>query len=165
MRRALAGVVALVAAWGLQPAATDALPGDAEAVAKASVLDKDPDDFTAVTIVCTRCHNSAQFLTTPRSSSRWEELYGEMARLGATGSVAQLNRVVHYFQKNLTVVNANSSPADELGPTLQVSDEVVDAILARRAQRPFSDVADLASIPGVDRGILDTLKSRGCLQF
>jgi hypothetical protein len=165
MRRALAGAAVMLSAWGLVAAPTSALPGDADAIAKASVLDKDPEDFIAVTAVCTRCHNSQQFLSTPRSASRWEELYGEMAKFGATGSIAQLNRVVHYFQKNLTVVNVNSSPPEEIAPTLQVDDAAMNAILARRDQRPFKDVADLAAIPGVDRTILETLKSRGQLQF
>ncbi|MDB5467587.1 MAG: hypothetical protein JWQ46_2349, partial [Phenylobacterium sp.] len=62
-------------------------------------------------------------------------------------------------------INVNTSPGEELGPTLQVSDDAVDAILARRAKRPFANIADLATIPGVDRGVLETLKSNGCLQF
>jgi DNA uptake protein ComE-like DNA-binding protein len=163
--RRLAGLIALGGAWGLAAVPAISLPGDAAAIAKASKLDKDPADFEAVTVVCTRCHASSQFLSTPRSSARWEETYGQMSRLGATGSDEQLNRVVAYFQKNLTIINVNTSPAEELGPTLQVSDDAVEAILARRVKRPFASIADLATVPGVDRGVLETLKSNGCLQF
>lgn len=162
--RAAALALVLITVAAAPPPAT-ALPGDAEAIAKASDLDDDPLDFQAVTLVCTRCHVASQFLGGKRSSSRWEDTYGRMARYGATGSDEQLNRVVHYFQKNLTVVNVNTSPGDELGPTLQVSDEVVDAILTQRQKKPFAGVADLGKIPGVDPKKLKKLASNGRLLF
>lgn len=142
-----------------------ALTGDLAAIAKASNLDNDPKDFQAVTAVCTRCHASFQFLTTPRSDNRWEQVFAEMSGYGATGSDDQLNRVVSYFQKNLTIINVNTSPAEDLGPTLQVSDDVVAAILARRAQQPFTGIDDLSKVQGVDRSILDKLKAKNCLLF
>lgn len=142
-----------------------ALPGDLEAIAKASDLDRDPQDFQAVADVCTRCHAASQFLTTPRSDSRWEQVFAEMSENGATGTDDQLNRVVSYFQKNLTVINVNTSPPDELGPTLQVSDQVVAQIVARRAEKKFADIDDLAGIAGVDRSILEKLAAKKQLQF
>lgn len=164
MRRALAALAGMGVAFGFA-ASVSALPGDAEAIAKASILDQNPEDAAAVAKVCTRCHGAALFLNAPRSSSRWEQTYAQMTRNGARGSIDELNGVVHYMQKNLTIINANTSPPDELGPTLQVSDAVVDAIILRRAQTPFSGVADLASIPGVDRNVLETLNSRHLLLF
>jgi competence protein ComEA len=142
-----------------------ALAGDLARVKAASTLDSDPADAVAVTQVCTVCHVSTQFLSTPRFSSRWQEVFTQMSGYGATGTDDQLDRVVSYFQKNLTVVNVNTSPAEDLGPTLQVSDAVIDAILARRAQRPFSGIDDLSKIPGVDRSILEKLSAKNCLQF
>ena len=157
----------LVAAGGLLAATSigRALPGDLEAITKASDLDHDPLDFQAVADVCTRCHAASQFLTTERSDSRWEQVFAEMSENGATGTDDQLNRVVSYFQKNLTVINVNTSPPDELGPTLQVSDSVVSAIMARRAQKKFADIDDLSGIAGVDRSILEKLSAKHCLQF
>lgn len=156
-----------VATAGLLAATSivDALPGDLEQIAKASDLDRDPQDFQAVADVCTKCHAASQFLTTERSDSRWEQVFAEMSENGATGTDEQLNRVVSYFQKNLTVINANTSPPDELGPTLQVSDQIVNAIVARRAQKKFADIDDLSSIAGVDRSILEKLSAKHCLQF
>ncbi|HEY5084628.1 MAG TPA: hypothetical protein VII48_08910, partial [Rhizomicrobium sp.] len=61
------------------------------AIKAASDLDDNPADAQAVQQVCTACHSSSQFLGTPRSSSRWEQLFGEMARLGANPSDAQVN--------------------------------------------------------------------------
>jgi DNA uptake protein ComE-like DNA-binding protein len=154
-------------AGGLLTATTivRALPGDLDAIVKASDLDHDPQDFQAVADVCTKCHAASQFLTTERSDSRWEQVFEEMSTNGATGTDDQLNRVVSYFQKNLTVINVNTSPPDELGPTLQVGDPVVAAIVARRAQKKFADIDDLSGIAGVDRSILEKLSAKHCLQF
>lgn len=157
----------VAAAGGLLAASTivKALPGDLDAIVKASDLDHDPQDFQAVADVCTKCHAASQFLTTERSDGRWEQVFAEMSENGATGTDEQLNRVVSYFQKNLTVINVNTSPPDELGPTLQVSDQVVAAIMARRAQKKFADIDDLSGITGVDRSTLEKLSAKHCLQF
>lgn len=148
---------------GPPPAA--ALPGDTAAITAASGLDHDPEDIAAVAAVCSRCHVASQFLGAPRSSGRWEQTYARMSRNGATGTDDQLNRVVRFFQQNLTIVNVNTSPAEELGPTLQASDEIVDRLLARRAKRKIADVADLASIAGLDAATLRKLDANGLLQF
>ena len=133
------------------------------AIKAASELDSDPADAQAVRDVCTACHSSSQFLGTPRSSSRWEQLFGQMAQQGARPNDEQVDRIVRYFQRNLMVVNVNSSPDEELGPTLQTSPEITAAITLRRVQRKFAGIADLASVPGVDRSVLVRLKDR--LQF
>ena len=142
-----------------------ALAGDLAAVTKASNLDSDPQDFQAVTAVCTVCHAASQFLSTPRSSSRWEQVFAEMSGYGANGTDDQLDRVVNYFQKNLTVINVNTSPVEDLEPTLQVSDKVVAEIMARRAQHPFTGIDDLSKINGMDRSILEKLSAKNSLQF
>jgi hypothetical protein len=142
-----------------------ALTGDLAAITKASSLDKDPQDFQAITAVCTVCHAASQFLTTPRSGSRWQQVYDEMSGFGAIGTDDQLDRVVAYIQKNLTVINVNTSPADDIGPTLQVNDNVVSAVMARRAKHGFIGIDDLSKIPGIDRSILEKLSAKNCLQF
>src|SRR5882724_7490060 len=109
----------------LSSSPVQALVGDLAAIAKASSLDKDPQDFQAIAAVCTVCHGASQFLNTPRSSVRWQQVYDEMSGFGVIGTDDQLDRVVAYIQKNLTVINVNTSPADDLGPTLQVNDNVV----------------------------------------
>jgi hypothetical protein len=142
-----------------------ALAGDLEAIARASDLDSDPKDFQAVAAVCTVCHSAFQFLSTPRSSGRWLQVYQEMSGYGANGTDDQLDRVVSYFQKNLTVININTSPPEDLKETLQVGDETVAAIVARRSKMPFVNIGDLTKINGVSRGILDKLSAKKCLQF
>ena len=70
-------VLFLASAGGLLTATTivRALPGDLDAIVKASDLDHDPQDFQAVADVCTKCHAASQFLTTERSDGRWEQVF------------------------------------------------------------------------------------------
>lgn len=159
------GFVAVCALAMLTSPPAEALAGDLEAIAKASSLDNDPQDFRAIAEVCTRCHAASQFLTTPRSSSRWQQVYDEMSALGAIGTDDQLDRVVAYIQKNLTVINVNTSPEDELGPTLQVNDAVAAEIVARRTQHHFVGVDELGKVPGIDRSILEKLSAKNRIQF
>jgi len=133
------------------------------AIKAASTLDNDPADAEAVQQVCTACHSSSQFLGTPRSSSRWEQVFGQMAQQGARPNDEQVDRIVRYFQRNLMVVNVNTSPDEELGPTLQTGPETTAAITLRRVQHKFTGIADLAAVPGVNRAVLEGLKDR--LQF
>jgi hypothetical protein len=142
-----------------------ALVGDLAAITKASDLDSDPKDFQAVAAVCTSCHAASQFLSTPRSSSRWEQVFAEMTGYGAGGSDEQLDRVVNYFQRNLTVINVNTSPPEDLKETLQIDDKTLNAILARRANRQIVGIDDLVRLGGVDRSILEKLDAKKCLQF
>lgn len=141
-----------------------ALAGDLAAIGKASNLDSDPQDYQAVTAVCTACHTASQFLSTPRSSGRWEQVFAEMSSYGANGTDDQLDRVVNYFQKNLTVINVKTSPIEDIELTLEVSEKVAAAIVAR-AQRAFTGVDDLDALQGVDRLIVEKLNAKNCLQF
>ena len=86
-----------------------------------------------------------------------------MAQQGARPTEEQIDRIERYFQRNLIVVNVNTSPDEELGPTLQTTPEVTAAITLRRRLQKFTGIADLATIPGVDRSVLEGLKDR--LQF
>lgn len=123
----------------------------------------DPLNKTAVDKVCTRCHQNGMYLTTPRPWIRWTDVFRTMSARGATGTDAELDRVVIFFLENLTIINVNASPGNELGSVLGVSDETVEAILLRRGQQPFRNAAELAAFPGVDPAII---KRRGArLQF
>jgi competence ComEA-like helix-hairpin-helix protein len=121
--------------------------------------DTDPD-LKAVQEVCGRCHAISQFLNQTRSWDRWNDVFADMTKRGANGSEEQLARVTSYFLENLTLVNVNSSPADELAWVLGVSDEVAQAIIARREKQPFASLAELRAVPGVDAGKLEKRKSR-----
>ena len=117
-------------------------------------------DLQAVQAVCGRCHTLAVFLNQPRSWERWNDVFADMTRRGANGSDEQLARVTTYFLENLTLVNVNISPADELAGVLGVRDDVAQDIIARRQRHPFANIAQLRAVPGVDPGKLEQRKSR-----
>lgn len=125
----------------------------------ARAADSDPD-LQAVQAVCGRCHTLAVFLNKPRSWERWNDVFADMTQRGANGTDEQLARVTTYFLENLTLVNVNSSPADELAWVLGVRDDVAQAIIARRQREPFANIAQLRAVPGVDPDKLEQRKSR-----
>ena len=125
----------------------------------ARAADTDPD-LQAVQAVCGRCHTTAVFLNQPRSWDRWNDVFADMTRRGANGTDEQLARVTTYFLEHLTLVNINSSPADELAWVLGVRDDVAQAVIARRQRRPFANIGELREVPGVDPDKLEQRKSR-----
>ena len=98
-------------------------------------------NLQAVQAVCGRCHTTALFLNKPRSWERWNDVFADMTRRGANGTDELLARVTAYFLENLTLVNVNTSPADELTGVLGVGDDVAEAIIARRQRQPFAAVS------------------------
>jgi DNA uptake protein ComE-like DNA-binding protein len=96
----------------------------------------------------------------PVSEPGWNDVFADMTKRGASGSEEQLARVTSGFLENLTLVNADSSPADELAWVLGVRDDVAQAIMARREKQPFVNLAELRAAPGVDSGKLEKRKSR-----
>ena len=125
----------------------------------ASAADPDPN-LEAVQTVCGRCHTTAVFLDKPRSWGRWNDVFADMTQRGANGTDEQLARVTTYFLENLTLVNVNTSPADEIAGVLGVGDDVAEAIIASRQRQPFANLAELRAVPGVDPAKLELRKSR-----
>jgi len=125
----------------------------------ALAADADPN-LEAVQTVCGRCHTTAVFLDKPRSWDRWNDVFADMTQRGANGTDEQLERVTTYFLENLTFVNVNTSPADEIAGVLGVGDDVARAIIVSRQRQPFANLAALRAVPGVDRAKLESRKSR-----
>lgn len=117
-------------------------------------------ELQSVQTVCGRCHTTALFLNKPRSWDRWNDVFADMTRRGANGTDEQLALVTTYFLENLTLVNVNSSPADEIAGVLGVGEDVAAAIIARRQRQPFANIAQLRGVPGVDPVKLESRKSR-----
>jgi competence ComEA-like helix-hairpin-helix protein len=129
--------------------------------AAATVRAADTDlDLQAVEEVCGRCHATALFMKQTRSWDRWNDVFADMTKRGASGTEEQLARVTSYFLENLTLVNVNTSPADELAWVLGVPDDVAQAIIARRERQPFANITQLRAVPGVDPGKVEQRKSR-----
>lgn len=117
----------------------------------------------AVQKVCTACHDAGMFSQRPRPWSGWDQVFARMVRHGAKGSEEELGDVISYFLDNLTMVNVNTSPADELAAVLGVSDPVSAAIVAHRNTHKFADIAELEHFPGIDRAVIEQRKAR--IQF
>jgi DNA uptake protein ComE-like DNA-binding protein len=103
---------------------------------------------------------TAVFLDKPRAWDRWNDVFADMTQRGANGTDEQLERVTTYFLENLTFVNVNASPADEIAGVLGVGDDVAGAILASRERQHFANLAELRAVPGVDPAKLELRKSR-----
>jgi DNA uptake protein ComE-like DNA-binding protein len=83
-----------------------------------------------------------------------------MTRRGAKGTDEQLEQATKYFLENLTLVNVNSSPADELVWVLGMTEDAARSIVARRERQPLTDIAQLLGVPGVDADKVQQRKSR-----
>lgn len=122
-----------------------------------------PENHRTAEAVCGACHTTRIFSGTPRSWARWTDIFSRMTRHGMQADQDQIDRVVIYFLENLTLVNVNSSSADELAVVLGVSESVSAAIVARRGQRKFSGMSELTTFPGVDVALLKRRSKR--IQF
>ena len=128
------------------------------AFGRASAMAAEPNpDLKAVQLVCGRCHTTAVFIDKPRSWERWNDVFADMTRRGANGTDEQLERVTRFFLENLTLVNVNTSAAEELAGVLGVSEEVAQAVIARRQQQRFSNIDQLRAMPGINS---DKLRER-----
>jgi competence ComEA-like helix-hairpin-helix protein len=83
-----------------------------------------------------------------------------MTQRGANGTDEQLERVTRYFLENLTLVNVNTSASEELAGVLGVSDEVAQAIIVRRQQQRFANIAQLRAFPGINPEKLEERRDR-----
>jgi DNA uptake protein ComE-like DNA-binding protein len=117
-------------------------------------------DLQAVQAVCGRCHTIDVFLNKPRSWDRWNYVFEDMTQRGARGTDEQLERVTRFFLENLTLVNINTSAAEELAGVLGVSEDVAQDLIARRQRQRFSSIDQLRAVPGVDIEKVKERKSR-----
>ena len=140
-------------------------PGDLEVITKASDLDPDMADARAVATVCTACHSSTQFLTAARPYLRWELTMQDMLDRGAVATDEQLDRILTYLVRNITIVNVNSSPADQLAMTLQIPAAAAHEIVTRRSRRAFTNIDELKATQGVNMDVLKKLAKKNLLQF
>ena len=140
-------------------------PGDLDMITKASDLDPDMADARAVATVCTACHSSTQFLTAARPYLRWEQTIQDMLDRGADGTDEQLDRILTYLVRNITIVNVNSSPADQLAMTLQIPAAAAQEIVTRRSGRAFTNIDELKATNGINTDVLQKLAAKNLIQF
>ena len=124
--------------------------------AKASALDA--EDYPFVQPVCTRCHSPEMFLHS-RTWSGWQGIFNQMRGYGAQGTQEQWDHIYKYSQHSLSFIDVNHADAESLMAILRTSTEAAQAIITRRASRPFANLADLeGAVPGLDRALLEGKK-------
>src|SRR5580700_7688447 len=116
----------------------------------------DPQDYQFMRPVCTGCHDPSVFLHS-RSWSEWQDVFFQMSRYGAKATQAQWSHIFRYVERNLTLIDVNHADEDELSAVLGVDENTAIAIVQRRSDRKFSSAADVESIPGVDKAVVETL--------
>ena len=114
---------------------------------------------TAAVKVCAACHGMQMVMDTPRDYDAWHDTVQKMIDRGARGTPDEFDLVMDFLFQNMTPIDVNHADRDSLVAILHTSQPVADAIIARRAARPFKDLAELESaVPGLDKAVLDAKK-------
>jgi DNA uptake protein ComE-like DNA-binding protein len=77
----------------------------------------------------------------------------------------QLDHVLSYLVKNITIVNVNSSPPDQLIMTLQIPGPVAEEIVARRTAHAFTTVDELKAVKGINADVVQKLNAKKLIEF
>ena len=98
-------------------------------------------------------------MDTPKDYDAWHDTVQKMIDHGAQGTPEDFEAVMDFLFQNMTTVDVNHGDEEELRVVLHAPKTAVDAIMARRAKKPFKDLADLQqSVPGLDKAVLDAKK-------
>ncbi len=98
-------------------------------------------------------------MDTPKDYDAWHDTVQAMLDRGAQGTPDELDLVMQFLFENMTTVDINHADTETLMAVLHTSQATADAIVARRASRPFKNLADLeSSAPGLNRAVLDAKK-------
>ncbi len=84
---------------------------------------------------------------------------------GAMATDEQLDRILAYLVRNITIVNVNSSPADQLAMTLQIPAAVARDIVTRRSGHAFDNIDQLKTTKGINTEVLQKLAAKHLLAF
>lgn len=106
-------------------------------------------------MVCTQCHSLELVTDTPRTYESWYQTVVAMYQRGAKGTPQQFAELLDYLHRTLTLIDVNSADADELETVLDVPGTVAREIIHRRAQRRFTSLADLETVPGISASRLE----------
>lgn len=113
----------------------------------------------AVVKICSGCHSLQIVMDTPKDYDAWHDTVQDMINRGAQGTPEEFDLVMDFLFQNMTTIDINHADQEALATVLRTSAQTANAIIARRALRPFKDLADLKSaIPGLDRSVLDAKK-------
>jgi hypothetical protein len=119
----------------------------------------DPEDYKFMQPVCTRCHDTSMVLHS-RTWSQWQDVFHQMSRYGAMATQEQWGHILKYVGRNLTLIDVNRADEDELSAVLEVDEKTAIAMVQRRSDRKFKSVADLESVPGVNKALIEAMEPR-----
>ena len=137
----LSGWLLLAEAWGQQPASEATTPE------------------TAAVKICSACHGMQMVTDTPRDYDAWHDTVQKMIDRGARGTPEEFDLVMDFLFQNVTPIDVNHADQETLMAILHTPQTAAQAIIARRASRPFADLADLENaVPGLDRALLEGKK-------
>jgi hypothetical protein len=109
--------------------------------------------------ICASCHGMQMVMDTPRDYDTWHDTVQKMIDRGARGTPDEFDLVMDFLFQNVTPIDVNHADQETLMAILRAPKAAADAIIARRATRPFQNLAELESaIPGLDRAVLDGKK-------
>lgn len=156
--RVVAMGAGLVLALGFSAALAQEVVSDMASLnAEASKMD--PDDYKYMQPVCTQCHTPAFFLHS-RTWSEWQDIFNQMSGYGAQATPEQWIHIKRFLARNLTLINVNHADEDELSAVLGVDDKTAVAIVSRRADKRFTSVEDLETVPGLDKALVEAVQPR-----
>jgi competence protein ComEA len=113
---------------------------------------------SAAVKICGSCHGMQMVTDTPRDYDAWHDTVQKMIDRGARGTQEEFELVMDFLFQNATPIDVNHADQDSLMAILRTSQQTAEAIIARRTSRPFKDLADLESVPGLDKSVLDAKK-------
>ncbi len=147
-----AGAVLLAAGSMRRSVAADQAPVLERWPLERPVLER---EYRSLEIVCGKCHGLELVMDTPMGYDNWHDTVQKMVDQGADGTDEQFDDVMDYLHRTMTTIDVNHAGADELEIVLDVSEQVANAIIARRTARRFTDLADLKTVSGIDATSLD----------
>jgi DNA uptake protein ComE-like DNA-binding protein len=119
----------------------------------------DPEDYAFMQPVCTRCHTPQRFLHA-RTWPEWLNVFEHMRENGAVGSKEQWDHIHRYVQRSLTLIEINHADEDELSAVLGVDEKTAIDLVRARSDRKFETAEDVEAVPGVDKALIEQIKSR-----
>ena len=114
---------------------------------------------SAAVKICSSCHGMQMVTDTPRDYDAWHDTVQKMIDRGARGTPEEFDLVMDFLFQNVTPIDINHADQDSLVAILHTSQQTAEAIITRRASRPFKDLADLEkAAPGLDKSVLEAKK-------
>ena len=114
---------------------------------------------SAAVKICSSCHGMLMVTDTQRDYDTWHDTVQKMIDRGARGTPDEFDLVMDFLFQNVTPIDVNHADQESLMAILHTSQQTAEAIISRRASRPFKDLADLEkAAPSLDKTLLEGKK-------